>query len=265
MLTPSRLRSIGWAAMLSVCFVLTMALTFRVNAVKSEVRLTERQIVALRQEKSLLETEFETRANQQQLKALNEVEFGYQAPDAKQYVDGDRELAMLGEPAAPNAPAPIMVASADDAAVPAPVAASVPAMVNPLTGKPDSVRVKPARDVEVAEADALPRHAVARGIGQKIVRLAAVDKPVEKKLVKPVEKHPAKPVAKLAAKGTDKPVDKPVAAHGKTPGKTASAFAKAFDLPQGISGQRISAHDPARRVRLSVGVTSRHQRKAAEE
>jgi hypothetical protein len=48
--------------------------------VKSQVRLAERQITQLKQEKLFLETEFETRASQQQLKAFNDVDFGYQAP-----------------------------------------------------------------------------------------------------------------------------------------------------------------------------------------
>ena len=33
MLTRSHARSIGWAAILAVCFALTVALSFRVNAV----------------------------------------------------------------------------------------------------------------------------------------------------------------------------------------------------------------------------------------
>ena len=94
--------------------------------------LTERQIVAVRQDKLLLETEFETRANQQQLRSLNDVEFGYQAPTAEQYLAGERQLAMLGKPRAPDAPSPIRVASAaglgdEDS--------GFPAMVSPLTGK----------------------------------------------------------------------------------------------------------------------------------
>jgi hypothetical protein len=60
--------------------MLMMALTVRVNAVKSEVRLADRQIAQLRQEKMLLDTEFQTRASQQQLTAFNDVDFGYQAP-----------------------------------------------------------------------------------------------------------------------------------------------------------------------------------------
>jgi hypothetical protein len=114
-LTRDRVRSIGWVAVLTVCGALTMGLTLRVNAVKSQVRLAERQIVSLQRQKTLLETEFETRANQQQLKVLNDVEFGYQAPTAGQYLEGERQLAALAKPRAPDAPAPIRVASAADA------------------------------------------------------------------------------------------------------------------------------------------------------
>lgn len=131
-LTRDRLRSIGWAAVLLTCAALTLALTFRVNAVKSQVRLAERQIVALKQEKLLLETEFETRANQQQLRTLNEVEFGYQAPTAGQYMENERQLASLAKPRAADAPAPLRVASAD------PLSdddTGLPAMVSPLTGQ----------------------------------------------------------------------------------------------------------------------------------
>jgi hypothetical protein len=131
-LTRDRVRSLGWAVILTVCAALTLVLTFRVNALKSQVRLTERQIVALKQEKTDLETEFETRANQQQLRALNEVEFGYEAPKADQYIEGERQLAVYGKPRGPGAPAPIRVASNDGGAGDD---SSFPAMVSPLTGK----------------------------------------------------------------------------------------------------------------------------------
>jgi hypothetical protein len=130
-LTRNRARSIGWALILTICFAVTMGLTIRVNALKSEVRLAERQIVSLRREKMFFETEFETRANQQQLRALNAVDFGYSAPTAGQYLSGERQLSAFGKPAAPGAPAPIRVASAA-----ADEASNVfPTMVNPLTGK----------------------------------------------------------------------------------------------------------------------------------
>lgn len=139
-LTRDRLRSIGWAAVLVVCTALALALTFRVNAVKSEVRLTERQIVAIKQQKLQLETEFETRANQQQLRNLNDVEFGYEAPGAGQYLEGERQLAALGKPRAPGAPSPIRVASLETL----PDEQDFPAMVNPLTGRAMAAEVSPS-------------------------------------------------------------------------------------------------------------------------
>ncbi len=164
MLTRSRMRSIGWAAVLTVCLVLTLALTLRVNAVKSEVRLTERKIIALRQEQDLLETEFETRANQQQLRELNEVEFGYQAPAAGQYLEGERQLAALGKPRGPGAPSPILVASAADVQE----AAAFPAMVSPLSGRAMAAEV-PAGGA-AAKPTRIPLSA----------RLSRVDRPVTK-------------------------------------------------------------------------------------
>lgn len=130
-LTRDRVHSIGWAVILTVCAAFTMALTMRVNAVKSQVSLAERQIVALRQEKMMLETEFETRANQQQLKALNDVEFGYQAPTPAQYLEGERQLASLAKARSPGAPSPIRVA----AAATQEETPTLVAMVSPLTGK----------------------------------------------------------------------------------------------------------------------------------
>jgi hypothetical protein len=131
----SRMRQIGWLAVLACCVALFVALTFRVNAVKSEVVRAERTIIALQRETSRLETEFQTRANQQQLANWNKVDFGYTAPRADQF-QTERQLAALGEGRAPGAPAPIRVARAPvegDAAE----RDTTPfmAMVSPLTGR----------------------------------------------------------------------------------------------------------------------------------
>lgn len=167
MLTRSSARKAGWAAILVVCLALTIALTMRVNAVRSQVLLTERTIVALRNEKGLLETEFETRANQQQLKALNDVEFGYAAPTAGQYLECERQLAALGKSRGPEAPSPIRVASASEEQS---GDSPFPALVNPLTGRAMAAEVK--RDtVRVA---AVGKPAGAAGLVQ---RLSHVDKP----------------------------------------------------------------------------------------
>jgi len=106
----SRLRQIGWLAVLAVCVGLYLALSFRVHAVKSEVLLAEREIVALERETLLLETEFQTRSSQQQLADWNVVEFGFSAPRADQYLDSERQLASFGQPMRPDAPSPIRVA-----------------------------------------------------------------------------------------------------------------------------------------------------------
>jgi hypothetical protein len=148
-LTRDRARSIGWAVILSVCLALTVILTFRVNAVKSQVRLTERQIVALKQEKLFLETEFQTRASQQQLRNLNDVEFGYEAPNAAQYLEGERQLAALGKARGADAPEPIRVASAADVVD---GEGLFPAMVSPLTGKAAST-APAAEPADVPKAD----------------------------------------------------------------------------------------------------------------
>jgi len=146
-LVGSRLRQIGWVVTLALCVTLFGALTFKVNSVRSEVRLAERRIVSLQRGNMMLETEFETRASQQQLAQWNAVDFGYQAPDADQYLEGERQLAALGEPRAADAPTPIRVAhAAGDAR-----AMKLPAMVSPLTGKP----VKPDADDEGDLADKL--------------------------------------------------------------------------------------------------------------
>ena len=152
MMTRSNLRRIGWAMILTVCSALLLALTFKVNAVKSQVRLTERQILALRQEKDILETEFETRANQRHLTALNDVEFGYAAPKPGQYLEGQRHLAMLGKARPANAPTPLMVASRSEIQD-----SALPAMVNPLTGRAmaaEAAEVRPRKSSGVVELGA---------------------------------------------------------------------------------------------------------------
>ncbi|WP_336985899.1 hypothetical protein [Altererythrobacter aquiaggeris] len=125
----SRLRQIGWAAVFAVCLAAFTMLTFRVNALKADVQHAERQIVRLERAKTLLETEFQTRANQQQLADWNEVEFGYRAPEAGQYLEGERQLASLGEPRLADAPSPIRVAHKA-----APKGLQIIAMVSPMTG-----------------------------------------------------------------------------------------------------------------------------------
>lgn len=136
-LRQRQMRSLGWAAVLAVCVAMFAVLSVRVHAVKSEVLLAERQIVALKRESMLLETEFETRASQRQLVEWNAVEFGFAAPRADQFLEGERQLASLGQPRVPGAPAQIRLARADTAGDDGTPSARRPdaAMVSPLSGE----------------------------------------------------------------------------------------------------------------------------------
>jgi hypothetical protein len=135
MMTRSHARSLGWAAVLAICLAVVTVLSFKVHAVKSEVLLAERQLIALERETLLLETEFETRASQRQLAEWNAVEFGYEAPRARQFLDGERQLASLGERPAPGAPSPIRLARAEVGEGGAPVAdTDTAAMRSPVSG-----------------------------------------------------------------------------------------------------------------------------------
>ena len=143
MVSGSRMRQIGWIVALAVCLGLFLALTFRVHAVNSEVLLAERQIIALKNQTLMLETEFQTRASQRQLSDWNTVDFGYSAPRADQYLGSERQLASFSAPSVPGAPSPIRVARAD-----IPVAPAEPGeMRSPLTGQPVALTVA-AADIE---------------------------------------------------------------------------------------------------------------------
>ena len=172
-MVPGRgLRSVGWLVLIGLCFALLMVLAFRVNALKSEVRLAENRIVSLKREKLYLETEFETRASQQQLKAWNDVEFGYIAPGSTQYLENERQLASLGKVPGPDAPRPIRVASADDAVV---AAAAFPQMVSPLSG---ALLGKEAADAEEVATKPVDRAEAAASLGErlgKVERVSAAD------------------------------------------------------------------------------------------
>lgn len=133
MMNSSQARSLGWMAVLAMCFALLVVLSFKVHAVRSEVLLAERQLIALERETLLLETEFETRASQRQLAEWNTVEFGYAAPRAGQFLDAERQLASLGETLGPDAPAPIRLARADTADVAVAAADEAP-MRSPVSG-----------------------------------------------------------------------------------------------------------------------------------
>jgi hypothetical protein len=170
--TSDRIRSIGWISVLVVCGAMTIALTLRVNAVKSQVHDTEKKIVWVKQDIDFLQTEFQTRSNQQALNQLNDLEFGYKAPVAGQYIEGERQLAALGAVAGPGAPQPIRYANAEK---PEGEQGSLLAMVSPVTGAtaaalPEAEKPEKGRDPERA---ALARDAAA--IGKRLARIEVAE------------------------------------------------------------------------------------------
>ena len=177
MVSANRFRSIGWIALLLVCAAGVMVLAFRVNALRSQVHRTEQQIIALRREKLYLETEVETRANQQQLKLWNDVEFGYVAPTAGQYLANERQLAAFAKPDGLDAPKPIRVASADDAVA---AEAAFPSVLSGLAVAADiSAPAKGADESEKAAAkpaDAAERVSATANLGARLAMVTPLRK-----------------------------------------------------------------------------------------
>jgi len=107
----NRIRTLALIGLVAVALMVFGGLTFKVNAVKSELRTAENRIIALSTRQMMLETELETRASQRQLTDWNAVDFGYRPPRSAQFLESERQLAALGAPRAPGAPVPIRAAS----------------------------------------------------------------------------------------------------------------------------------------------------------
>lgn len=133
MKTGTRSRQIVWGVLLAIGIAGFVVLSLTVHAVRKEVLLADIDIVALKKEKQRLETEFQARASQHQLARWNRVELGLVAPRADQYLDGRKQLAMLGQPLGPGAPSPIRVARADAGEA---EAFARRKMVSPISGAP---------------------------------------------------------------------------------------------------------------------------------
>lgn len=260
MVSAHRFRSIGWIALLLVCGAVVMVLAFRVNALRSQVHRTEQQIVALRKEKLYLETEVETRANQQQLKLWNDVEFGYVAPAASQYLSSERQLAAFAKPDQPDAPTPIRVASADDAVA---AEAVFPSIVSRLAGDPD---LSAGRDRPAAAPDAdgpsspADQAAAAAGLGARLATVGPVKvAPAKKALAASPGKHGA---ASTAA--TDKPgLAKPAKAGGHDNG-AGDRPGKGSKLAAASKSAKAAAPGTAKTAKPANKVSSKPENKRGD-
>jgi hypothetical protein len=158
---------------MAVCAALYLGLHLKVHSVKSDLVRAEREIVRLEEQAMLMETEFLTRSSQLQLAQWNRVDFGYVPPDAGQFINGERQLAMLGTPTgrAPTGPAAgpeIQLASYSPAEEPAEVEAVAP--VSRLKGEPVEVALVPGRAMP-AET---PRLAMVMPQGSTRIQLSAL-------------------------------------------------------------------------------------------
>jgi len=95
-LAAKRLEGIGWLALVFIVAILLYPLSLSVATLRSDLSNTDKEIVSVKKEIRYLETEFSARANLRQLEEWNKMEYGYVAPKAAQYLDGERALANLG-------------------------------------------------------------------------------------------------------------------------------------------------------------------------
>lgn len=113
MTSRNRMQSVLWTGSVVVATALSLVLMLQVKAVNSEIAETEKAIVSTKQQIAALETEFQTRSRQQQLVRWNEVDFGYVAPRADQFLDGRAQLASLGKQVEIIDAQPVRIAVAD--------------------------------------------------------------------------------------------------------------------------------------------------------
>jgi len=203
----NRLNSVLWTGAVLMALALSLGLMLQVKSVNSRIAETDRAILSARQQIASLETEFQTRSRQQQLTLWNEVDFGYVAPKAGQFLDGRTQLAALGKPVVIEEAAPIRMAAAE----------------------------VPAADSGVAHADAPVRMASASA-APKLKGDADAARPAAK-VETPVRLASATPgmMRQLVARDSAiRPVsEKPERAHA-----SAKSFADRFDLESVIEGAR---------------------------
>lgn len=196
MIAIKRLQNILWILIVAFGALSAYLISLRVATERNAVEALERRIHAVRSNMRYLETEFEARANMRQLEKWNAEDFRYVAPQAAQYLPGERALAHL-DGIQPNgelyvAP-PVMMAMAEsetdspEAAVsraPSPAPAQIrqdeailrAASASAATTVPAKVQVKsdaPAvPSTRLAQAD---RPAASDAVARKAARMAMLD------------------------------------------------------------------------------------------
>lgn len=93
----AKLKNLGWIALVLIVAISLYPLSLSVATLRSDLARTEQKIVQSKRRIRYLETEFATRANMKQLDLWNELDYGYSAPNADQYLSNERALANLGK------------------------------------------------------------------------------------------------------------------------------------------------------------------------
>lgn len=105
-----RMQGLGWTALVFLVAILLYPLSLNVGAMHAKLMRTDSQIVETRREISYLEAEIRARASLEQLEKWNDLLYGYDAPQAAQYLGSQRALAdMHGDDLGPQTP--IMVSA----------------------------------------------------------------------------------------------------------------------------------------------------------
>jgi hypothetical protein len=112
-LAMKKLQNVGWLTFVFAIAILLYPLSLNVAAVRSDLERIDRKVMDTKREISFLEAELATRANVAQLDEWNELLYGYQAPTAAQFLDGERALAQIGGVGADATPVLVSVSDAD--------------------------------------------------------------------------------------------------------------------------------------------------------
>lgn len=173
-LAVKRLKTIGWIALIFIVAIALYPLSLSVATLRSDLARVERDILRTRAELRYLETEFATRASLTQLAMWNDLEYGYEAPSAAQYLDGERELANLGDEAR-ELDKPVRVAAMTikpqaepEAIKPAQLAAANVTMPEPLKVSANVAIAGPAR-VPTAAAPKEPAKPESKSEGRRLL------------------------------------------------------------------------------------------------
>ncbi|MEO9468556.1 colicin transporter [Parasphingorhabdus sp.] len=151
-LAAKRLEGIGWLLLVFLVAVLLYPLSLSVATLRSDLARTDQKIVSVKKEIRYLETEFSARANLRQLEQWNKLEYGYVAPKAAQYLEGERALASLGGKV-PRGPVKIAMINAMDDVRPAGIIGSVIPTASAQTRSPDGDEASVSVDEESSESD----------------------------------------------------------------------------------------------------------------